>query len=167
MLWNSSDQADSLWSPSAKFWPFPALWLVEKFPYSSRQTAQEIDLKLDGFIHYHYATPLAWLTFGLDLINFWSHWILTFFLASDCDRSSSSSAFTDKPLVRFSWNSVGKLSVPPLNPCMILDIFKDCHLVYLSLKIYNPISFCHSHIFQWYWKTLTSCNSGLQDFKIP
>ena len=90
MLWNSSDQADSLWSPSAKFWPFPALWLVEKFPCSSRQTAQEIDLKLDGFIHYHYATPQAWLTFGLGLINFWSRWILTFFLTSDCDRSSSS-----------------------------------------------------------------------------
>ena len=36
--------------------------------------------------------------------------------------------------------------------CMILNISKDCHLGYLNLKIYSPIKFCHSHIFQWYWK---------------
>ena len=36
--------------------------------------------------------------------------------------------------------------------CRTLDIFKDCHLGYVDLKIYSLIKFCCDHIFQWYQK---------------
>ena len=42
--------------------------------------------------------------------------------------------------------------------CMTLNIFKPCHLGYLNLKIYSPIKFYHSYVFQWYqenWKVST------------
>ena len=29
---------------------------------------------------------------------------------------------------------------------MTLNIFKDCHLGYLNLEIYSPITFCRGHI---------------------
>ena len=35
---------------------------------------------------------------------------------------------------------------------MNLNISKDCHLGYLNLKLYSPITFCYGHIFQWYRK---------------
>ena len=60
----------NFWSHSAEFWPFPALWLVEQFPYISVQTAEGIDLKLGR--HIHYGTPQAWLTFGHAPLNFHS-----------------------------------------------------------------------------------------------
>ena len=32
--------------------------------------------------------------------------------------------------------------------CMTLNIFKHCHLGYLNLKIYSPVKFHHSHVYQ-------------------
>ena len=36
--------------------------------------------------------------------------------------------------------------------CTTLNIFKDCHLGYLNLKIYSPIKLCRGRIFQRYCK---------------
>ena len=47
--------------------PFPGLGLIELFMRVSRQTAQGIDLKLSGCIHY--STHWAWLTFDHKLMG--------------------------------------------------------------------------------------------------
>ena len=40
--------------------------------------------------------------------------------------------------------------------CVTLNIFNDCHLRYLNLKIHSPAEFCCCHIFHWYQKDLDS-----------
>ena len=54
----------------------------------------------------------------------------------------------------YSWMTITVL-------CMTLNIFNDCYLGYLNLKIYSTIIFCHGHILLWYGKKLRSFNNPM------